>query len=292
MEDNSNTEASAISTSINKNLENEEKKLECAICLQICIHPVRLPCRHIFCFLCVKGIANQSKKCAICRHEIPLDYLDKPEMVEQIEVENEVVFEDGYQWFYEGRNGWWQYDERTSTDLEASFKRADQRCEVLVAGFLYIIDFQQMVQMRRNDPSRRRHIKRDLANIPKKGVAGIRINSSEDSDSETVEPPNSGASCEAVCTESVLSKTPTPATPTNTPQTPYLSEDNDTSVPSSPGRNSVLSNADHSLVQALYSLQLSDLDGIQDSRMVNSNRLQTRFQPWDIDLNYEEEEEV
>lgn len=28
--------------------------LECPICLQTCIHPARLPCGHIFCFLCVK----------------------------------------------------------------------------------------------------------------------------------------------------------------------------------------------------------------------------------------------
>lgn len=29
-------------------------QLECPICLQTCIHPARLPCGHIFCFLCVK----------------------------------------------------------------------------------------------------------------------------------------------------------------------------------------------------------------------------------------------
>ena len=31
-----------------------------------------------------------------------------------------------------------------------------------------------MVQQRRNDPSRRRRIKRDLSTIPKKGVAGLK----------------------------------------------------------------------------------------------------------------------
>lgn len=30
--------------------------MECPICLQKCIHPARLPCGHIFCFLCVKVI--------------------------------------------------------------------------------------------------------------------------------------------------------------------------------------------------------------------------------------------
>ena len=36
-----------------------EIPLECAVCLQTCVHPVRLPCRHIFCFLCVKGVSTQ-----------------------------------------------------------------------------------------------------------------------------------------------------------------------------------------------------------------------------------------
>lgn len=47
------------------------------------------------------------------------------------------------------------------------------RCELLIAGFLYIIDFERTQQIRRNDPSRRRRIKRDLVSIPKKGVAGL-----------------------------------------------------------------------------------------------------------------------
>ena len=32
-----------------------------------------------------------------------------------------------------------------------------------------------MLQYRRNDPSRRRRIKRDVASAPKKGVAGLRM---------------------------------------------------------------------------------------------------------------------
>lgn len=45
---------------------------------------------------------------------------------------------------------------------------------MLIAGFLYVVDIENMIQYRRNTPSRRRRIKRDLANIPdKKGVAGL-----------------------------------------------------------------------------------------------------------------------
>lgn len=65
--------------------------------------------------------------------------------------------------------GWWQYDERTSKELEACYKSGERTCELLIAGFLYIADLDNMLQLRRNDPSRRRRIKRDLATIPKKG---------------------------------------------------------------------------------------------------------------------------
>ena len=54
-------------------------------------------------------------------------------------------------------------------------QREEARCELLIAGSLYIIDFEHMLQYRRNDPSRRRRIKRDQATGPKKGVAGLRL---------------------------------------------------------------------------------------------------------------------
>ena len=44
-----------------------------------------------------------------------------------------------WQWMYEGRNGWWLYDERTSQEIEKSFKNNELRCELLIAGFLYIV---------------------------------------------------------------------------------------------------------------------------------------------------------
>lgn len=216
----------------------EEEELECAVCLQKCVHPVRLPCSHIFCFLCVKGVANQSKRCAMCRQEIPADFLDHPTLLSAIEMEKEEIHPGGYQWFYEGRNGWWQYDERTSHELEAAYGSGQRACEVLVAGFLYIIDFDRMVQLRRNDPSRRRRIKRDLSSIPKKGVAGIKLPSQLEAElsalhsaAHAIHVPNSGdsslshefgdghlmgpsANNNDLCP-------PTPTAPSNTPQTPH-----------------------------------------------------------------------
>ena len=78
-------------------------------------------------------------------------------------------------WFYEGHNGWWQYDERTSAELESHRDAGDASCELLIAGYVYHIDLGLMVQFRRDEPARRRRIKRDRAEAPKKGIAGLRL---------------------------------------------------------------------------------------------------------------------
>lgn len=158
---------------------------ECAICLQSCVHPVRLPCCHVFCFLCVKGASWHSKRCALCRHEIPEDFLERPVLLspEELKAAAAGLNRGGsesrgeYTWYYEGRNGWWQYDERTSRELEEAFVKGRKSTEMLIAGFLYVADLENMVQYRRNEHGRRRKMKRDVVNIPKKGVAGLRLES-------------------------------------------------------------------------------------------------------------------
>ena len=130
--------------------EEEDKAklegIECAVCLQTAVYPVQLPCSHVFCFLCVKGFTTQSKRCAMCRREVPEDYLLHPALLDR-HTDLRAVTERGFddeaggcgQWLYEGRNGWWLYDERTSQEVERCFNNGDQRCELLIAGFLYII---------------------------------------------------------------------------------------------------------------------------------------------------------
>lgn len=159
---------------------------ECAICLQSCVHPVQLPCCHIFCFLCVKGASWHSKRCALCRQEIPEDFLERPVLLSPEELKAAASglsriggtggeSHEDYAWYYEGRNGWWQYDERTSRELEEAFAKGRKSTEMLIAGFLYVADLETMVQYRRNEHGRRRKIKRDVLDIPKKGVAGLRL---------------------------------------------------------------------------------------------------------------------
>lgn len=58
--------------------------------------------------------------------------------------------------------GWWQYDERTCQEIEEAYKNAQKQCTILVAGYLYIVDFDQMLQKRQTDPARKRQVKRKI----------------------------------------------------------------------------------------------------------------------------------
>lgn len=199
-----------------KTTKDKTNNLECAVCLQHCIHPAQLPCGHIFCYLCVKGFANQNKRCAMCRQEIPRDFVDQPQLLQDVELsDSSEGFDGGYQWFYEGRNGWWQYDERTSKELENSYKNGEKCVELLIAGFLYVVDFENMLQLRRNDPSRRRLIKRDFSSIPKKGIAGIRTEVSLGTQTVQELPEIRPVSPTEGNVDNGI-----PVTPSNTPQTP------------------------------------------------------------------------
>ncbi|KAK9502769.1 hypothetical protein O3M35_011479 [Rhynocoris fuscipes] len=160
--------------------ESEDNVPDCAICLQTCVHPAKLPCGHIFCFLCIKGIVHSGWRCAMCRATIPHDYLDSPLLVNTpkvVALEKKTVQSDDkedYQWFYEGRHGWWRYDERANAELEAAYSRSEDSITLLIAGYLYEVDLIDLIQFRKTEPNRRRRIKRDVITAPSKGVAGLR----------------------------------------------------------------------------------------------------------------------
>lgn len=86
-----------------KTNEPQNETIECPVCLGPAVFPVRIPCGHVFCFLCVKGAARQANKCPMCRQQIPVDFDKNPNILARQEVEN--ILDDGYQWFYEGKNG-------------------------------------------------------------------------------------------------------------------------------------------------------------------------------------------
>ena len=171
---------------------------ECPVCLQPCSHPVKLPCGHIFCFLCIKGVVLRSRKCALCRQSLAVEYFEKATLIKVVNKANKEEKAtkpkektdgetdqdaDDFVWYYEGRNGWWSYDEKTSLEVEKAFKSGQRSCILLIAGFLYVVDFENMFQTRKNEPGRRRRIKRDKKDVESKGVAGIRIPASSRSNS-------------------------------------------------------------------------------------------------------------
>lgn len=110
---------------------------------------------------------------------MPDDFLERPTLLSPEELKASAGGRGGatsdHAWYYEGRNGWWQYDERTSRELEDAFSKGKKTAEMLIAGFLYVADLENMVQYRRNEHGRRRKMKRDILDIPKKGVAGLRL---------------------------------------------------------------------------------------------------------------------
>ena len=67
---------------------------DCPVCLQALLQPVRLPCAHVFCFLCVKGAAARNRSCPMCRGRIPNEFWARPELVQEGEGEASVVSEE------------------------------------------------------------------------------------------------------------------------------------------------------------------------------------------------------
>ena len=55
---------------------------DCPVCLQPLLQPVRLPCAHVFCYLCVKGASMRNRSCPMCRAAVPSNYMDQPELVD------------------------------------------------------------------------------------------------------------------------------------------------------------------------------------------------------------------
>ncbi|KAK7592856.1 hypothetical protein V9T40_007608 [Parthenolecanium corni] len=156
-------------------IECDGSQIDCAICLQPCVHPTVLPCGHIFCYLCVKGLGRTTRMCAMCRREFPQDLIENPHLLRPVESTHDAGFEDGHQWFYEGRNGgWWQYECRISEEIENAYKTNERIVEIIICGELYVVDLNTMHQFQKNNSIRRRRIKRSRVDGMKaKGVAGL-----------------------------------------------------------------------------------------------------------------------
>jgi len=98
--------------------------------------------------------------------------LDGVKIISRVTLTENIVLltEQTFRWYYEGVGGWWEYDERTCVEIEKYHQNHHDNVpdafELLIAGFIYVIDLENRVQYRRGYPARRRRIKRDLAGIP------------------------------------------------------------------------------------------------------------------------------
>ncbi|CAB3385670.1 Hypothetical predicted protein [Cloeon dipterum] len=90
--------AAAINNSMNTSLSQQE----CSVCISVVELPVRLPCAHLFCYTCAKGLAQTSNSCAMCRSPIPIDFLLEPDKY-VVGIIKEPSNE--HSWFYMGCNG-------------------------------------------------------------------------------------------------------------------------------------------------------------------------------------------
>jgi E3 ubiquitin-protein ligase RNF146 len=117
---------------------------------------------------------------------------------------------------------------------------------MLIAGFLYVADLENMVQYRRNEHGRRRKIKRDIIDIPKKGVAGLRL----DCDTNTVNlaRESSADGADSISTQNGASAQP----PVSSSVRPLTSVDGQLTSPATPSPD-----AGTSLEDSFAHLQLS-----------------------------------
>eukprot|EP00088_Acartia_fossae_P012903 TRINITY_DN1667_c0_g1_i1.p1 TRINITY_DN1667_c0_g1~~TRINITY_DN1667_c0_g1_i1.p1 ORF type:complete len:444 (-),score=73.23 TRINITY_DN1667_c0_g1_i1:454-1785(-) len=158
----------------------------CSICLDPPVHAVSLPCKHVYCYLCAKGLVlsddDTEPLCSLCRQPFNSSHLESSQVLQEastslnnstlpVNVDQE---DDGrWQWFYQGNKGWWRFERRNNEDIEKSYLQGEQSTQLLIVGKLYTIDFVRMEQYQSNFPQRKRHIKRDLRTSQCKGVAGL-----------------------------------------------------------------------------------------------------------------------
>lgn len=95
---------------------------QCSICLDEPKLPIKLICKHIFCYLCIKSVklSHYDAKCPNCREPI------SDEILQQIYYdprEGKIGDNCEYQWLYSAKKkGWWKFDPEHNTELEELYQ--------------------------------------------------------------------------------------------------------------------------------------------------------------------------
>lgn len=149
----------------------------CPVCFDKPLYPLKLPCDHIYCFLCAKGLCESNLSgggglCGMCRRPFSREIF-KQSKHHGSSSSKTIGNPQDICWFYEGKCGWWKFDERNGEDIEQSFNTGVEKFQLLLCGKLYVIDFKNMIQYRVDGSGRVRCIKRDSASSSSKGIAGL-----------------------------------------------------------------------------------------------------------------------
>jgi len=142
MDDDANQQStSALSTDQNMDAEQDSQNSQssqnsdsfsslCPICYDNMIYPISLACKHVFCFLCVKGAYKENQACPMCRAPIDPAIIIKPTLDPATKIKltsEEKSFQSRkIEWFYESdrdRNSWWRFDIKTSMEIEEGFQK-------------------------------------------------------------------------------------------------------------------------------------------------------------------------
>lgn len=88
----------------------------CPVCLDEPLYPVSLPCKHVHCFLCVKGLlgsaAKEKAKCGACNKVLNKSILEEPKQLKRSKSDLKNA-DAGFEcWFYQDGEDWWKYDKR------------------------------------------------------------------------------------------------------------------------------------------------------------------------------------
>ncbi len=159
-------------------------------CCVICENPptlsIDLPCEHVACFLCLKGVVFDKKtKCPTCNKkyndEVLLQMVDVDDMdkiniqpVEQI---------DRVNWLYSllDKDSWWMFDPKTNIIVEDLYQEYLMDIDynlvdhpVEISNKKYYYDFYKNLQISDDNKKRRIDRKINLEYDSVKGIAGIK----------------------------------------------------------------------------------------------------------------------
>jgi len=107
---------------------------QCIVCMETMNMPTRIPCGHVYCYMCIKGVKRTIGTCPLCRRDISADPLEEG----VLEGEAGEGGRATYKWFYAGDGGWWQYDRRSQVAIERAFSRNEDAKVLIIVGDMYV----------------------------------------------------------------------------------------------------------------------------------------------------------